>query len=143
MKPEQTLYVACALNSASDEYIKQVEQVKHTLEIIGFNVLHFVGKGNHEPFVIYERDIIDCVNTCSAFLGIYGGTDSDGRGYETARAIDRNIPMVGVAEKGERVSKLILGAYEYHHKPFVFVDNLLLNAPKITLQNLGLPLGML
>ena len=122
---ERSLYVACALTGASDEYIDGIENLKRTLEVVhGINVLHFLGLGPQSPLEVYEWDIEECVSKCSAFLGIYAGVNSDGRGYETRVAVERRIPMLGVALKTDRVSKVITGAYEKHDQPFAIVRNL-------------------
>ena len=66
----QSLYVACALNNAPQDYIDEVSKLKTTLVSNGINVLHFLGIGSHPAVDVYEWDIEECVGKCSAFLGI-------------------------------------------------------------------------
>lgn len=130
MEQDKTLYIACALRGAPQEFIDDVAFLQDSLHDQGINILKFVGLGQQSPLEIFEWDILECVSKCDLFLGIYGYY-SDGRGVETSIAWQRGIPMLGVALEDADVSKVILGGYEHYQQPFLRVSNLRRDVPAL------------
>lgn len=107
------LYVGCAILGFSDserkKFLEQVTRVKAVLRAKGFEVLEFIGWGDHPASEVYEHDIVNCVSTCDAILAICDHP-STGLGYELATAIEkRGIPVLAVAHQDAHVSKVVLG----------------------------------
>ncbi|MES2088009.1 MAG: hypothetical protein V4467_03395 [Patescibacteria group bacterium] len=79
------LYVGCALGGLTEdnkkEFLEKIVRVKNILRGQGFEVLEFVGLGEHTPAEIYQHDILGCVAACDAMLAICD-YPSTGMGYD-------------------------------------------------------------
>ncbi len=112
------LYISCALTDASPHFLKSVEDLRGVLTGQGkFEILRYLGTKTGTPKDVYMRDIKECVAMCDIMLSVcdYGAT---GLGYEMATAIEaRGIPVLAVACRTKRVSRLIEGI---QHPLFAF-----------------------
>ncbi len=117
------IYVGCAITTVpedkADEFVALINSVKNSIRDSGHEVLEFrtalFPDATDEE--VYIHDIHDCVGTADAMLAICDHS-SIGLGYELATAIEkRGIPVVAVAHKDIKISKLVLGI---SHPKFVF-----------------------
>jgi hypothetical protein len=105
------LYVGCALTNAPEEFKEQVEQFKHALRAEGYEVFDFVGLVSGTAADVYNWDIKHCVANCQALIAICD-FPSIGLGYEMNEAIRLKKPVLALAHKESRVTRLIHGAAE-------------------------------
>ena len=105
---KKKLYVGCGLTLASEEFKNNVEELKKRLSD-DYEIMQFLGlvAGNEED--VYQRDIIENVGGCDAFLGVCD-EPSIGLGWELRESIVLGKPTLGVAHLGSKVTRLVLGA---------------------------------
>jgi len=103
------IYVGCALTEASEDFKKMVAEFKLRLKTESLEVLEFIGLVDGTPTDVYRHDIFDCVGNADLMIAICD-QPSTGLGYELCEALRvRNIPVLGVAKEGARVTRLVLG----------------------------------
>jgi hypothetical protein len=105
------LYVGCLLTQASEEFKDGVEQLKVTLRAEGYEVFDFVGLVAGTSADVYNWDIGHCVKDCDALIGICD-FPSIGLGYELNEAVRLQKPVLAVAHKDSKVTRLVEGAAE-------------------------------
>jgi hypothetical protein len=128
------LYVGCSLTQASEEFKGQVEELKAALRLDGYEVLDFVGLVKGTPKDVYEWDIKHCVGACDAFIAICD-EPAIGLGFELCEAIRLGKPVLAVAHKDTRVSRLVPGAAEVEpNLTFERYDDMLADVPKLAKQ---------
>lgn len=91
--------------------------LKEKIKSKGINVLDFafVGFGGIEggsPVEIYKNDILYCARKCDAFLAICD-YPSIGLGYELSEVTRLGKPVLVVAHKKSKVTRLVIGASEF------------------------------
>jgi hypothetical protein len=106
------LYIGCAILNLSNierkEFFEKLEALKNKLKN-RFDILDFVMDKDATPKEVYTHDIKGNVAIADFMLAICDGA-STGMGYEMATAIEkRGIPVLAVALKGNKVSKIVLG----------------------------------
>lgn len=102
------LYVGCALTHAPEEFQFKVEELKRLLAA-RCEVLEFLGTVKGTPRDVYRQDIQEHTSTCDMLLAICD-YPAIGLGYELAYAVEkRGIPVLAVAHKDAKVSRLVLG----------------------------------
>lgn len=111
MNTPTKLYVGCALTNAPEEFKQTVEDFKVSLREAGYEVFDFVGLVAGTARDVYDWDIQHCVGECDAFIGICD-FPAIGLGFETSRALTLGKPVLLVAHKDTKVTRLILGAAE-------------------------------
>ncbi|HVS79118.1 MAG TPA: hypothetical protein VHD84_02425 [Candidatus Saccharimonadales bacterium] len=111
MGTKKKLYVGCALTHATEEFRASIEKLKGTLRAEGYVILDFfwVKEADPTPKDVFEWDIRNCVKNCDGFVAICDHP-SLGLGYELAEAANLGKPILGVAHKDTKVTRLILGA---------------------------------
>jgi hypothetical protein len=112
------IYIGCALTHASEEFKKQINELKQKLkEIPSISVLEFLGSTDGNPRDVYVHDIINCVCECDLMIAICD-YPSTGLGWEMATQVGRSGPLVAFARHDSIVSRLILDPglpkYEFH-----------------------------
>ena len=105
------LYVGCALTDASEEFKEQVEHFKHALRAERYEVFDFVGLVNGTSLDVYNWDIKHCVKNCQALIAICD-FPSIGLGYEMNEAVNLKKPVLAIAHKDSKVTRLVHGAAE-------------------------------
>jgi nucleoside 2-deoxyribosyltransferase len=133
----QKLYVGCSLTGAPEQFVQDVESLKHTLRSDhGYEIFDFVGLENGTDEDVYEWDIEHCVASCDAFIAILD-YPSTGLGWELANAAQRRIPMLGVAHENTTVTRLVTGAAKrLPNFNFQRYQNLRLDVPRLMVDNL-------
>lgn len=122
---KKKIYIGCALsNLSSDDRAHLLEDISKLKEKIkdSFEILEFLwvrmDPAKATPEEVYKVDIEECVMVADCMLAICD-YPSLGLGYEMATAIEkRGIPVLAVAHKDSKVSKLIAGV---SHKNFEFI----------------------
>lgn len=105
---KKNLYVGCSLTQASEEFKERVEMVKDRLRT-DWRVMEFLGLVDDTEEDVYQRDIIENVGGCDAFLGIVD-EPSFGLGWEMREATILRKPTLAVAHVGSKITRLALGA---------------------------------
>jgi hypothetical protein len=105
------LYVGCALTLASEEFKASVEAFKDRLRAEGYEVFDFLGLVEGTIADVYKWDIGHCIGDCDIFLAICD-LPSIGLGYELCEAVRLKKPVLAVAHKDTKVTRLLLGAAE-------------------------------
>jgi nucleoside 2-deoxyribosyltransferase len=103
------LYVGCSLTSAPEAFKTQVESCKDELRREGYEVFDFVGLVNGTAEEVYNWDIGHCVRDCDVFVAICD-EPSIGLGWELSEAVRLGKPVLAVAHKDAKVTRLLLGA---------------------------------
>lgn len=112
LPPKKQLYVGCGLTQASDEFKQEVEDTKHALRD-DWDVMQFLGLTAGTEVDVYRTDIIENVGSCAAFVAIVD-EPSIGLGYELCRAAYLGKPVLAVAHKDSKITRLVLGAPSFH-----------------------------
>lgn len=105
---KKQLYVGCSLTHAPEEFKNDVEELKDRLGI-DWDVMQFLGLTDGTELDVYQRDIVENVGGCDAFLGIVD-EPSLGLGWELREATRLRKPTLAVAHIGTKVSRVILAA---------------------------------
>lgn len=109
MSNKKNLYVGCGLTQASEEFKSQVENLKDRLSD-DWEIMQFLGLTAGDEKDVYQKDIIENVGGCDAFLGVCD-EPSIGLGWELSAAVERlRKPSLGVAHTASKITRLILGA---------------------------------
>ena len=125
------LYVGCSLTTAPEEFKSAVERLKGVLREQGYGVFDFVGLVNGTPKDVYEYDIGHCVQNCDAFIAICD-EPSLGLGWELGRATDLGKPVLAVAHRDSKITRLVLGAAEVEpNLQFARYDDLARDVPPL------------
>jgi hypothetical protein len=110
---KKKLYVGCGLTLASQEFKDHVEVLKSELRR-DWDVLEFLGLVAGTAADVYQRDIIENVGSCDAFVAI-ADEPSIGLGYELAIAVEQHQkPVLATAHVNSKVTRMLLGAAEIH-----------------------------
>jgi hypothetical protein len=127
---KKRLYVGCGLTMAPPQFVADVERTKQSLRK-DWQVLEFLGLVAGDNSAVYQRDIIENVGTCDAFLGI-ADEPSWGLGWESREAVLLGKPSLAVANAGSRVTRLLFGATEFHANfNFRTYENMATDVPTI------------
>ncbi|MDO8591902.1 MAG: hypothetical protein Q7R60_03215 [bacterium] len=110
-KNKKRLYIGCALTEAPQDFKNAVEQLKKGLRAEGYEVFDFVGLIAGTPVDVFNWDIGHCVKDCEALIAICD-YPSIGLGYELAEAVRLKKPILALAHRDSRVTRLVLGAAE-------------------------------
>ena len=104
------IYVGCALTGAPQEFVDKVELLKALLREEGYEVPDFLGLVKGTAQDVYEVDIWQRVAECDLLVAICD-VPSIGLGWEMATAVEkRRKPVLAVAHKDTRITRLIIGA---------------------------------
>jgi nucleoside 2-deoxyribosyltransferase len=100
------IYVGCSLTQATEEFRNAIETMKNQLRE-KYEILDFIGLMNGTEKDVFEWDT-KCVKTCDLFVAdcTYPAT---GLGYELGVAIETNKPILSVAHKDAKISRILLG----------------------------------
>jgi hypothetical protein len=110
---KKKLYVGCGLTLASQEFKDHVEELKGELRR-DWDVLEFLGLVAGSAADVYQRDIVENVGSCDAFVAI-ADEPSIGLGYELAIAVEQHRkPVLATAHVNSKVTRMLLGAAEVH-----------------------------
>ena len=105
---KKRLYVGCGLTDAPKAFTDEVAALKEELKA-DWNVLEFLGITAGGRGDVYQKDIIENVGSCDAFLAVMDER-SWGLGFETRDALLNDKPSLMVARTGGRVTRLALDA---------------------------------
>jgi len=130
VEDKRKLYVGCGLTQASEEFKGQVEELKDRLAD-DWEIMQFLGLVAGNEADVYQRDIVDNVGGCDAFLGVCD-EPSIGLGYELRESIVLGKPTLGVAHTDSKITRLILGAPAFNPNfHFRRYDNMVEDVPAI------------
>lgn len=131
------LYVGCGLTQASEPFKASVENLKEYLRK-DWQIMEFLGLSAGTERDVYQKDIIDNVGGCDAFLGICD-EPSIGLGWELREAMALKKPTLAVAHRDSKVTRLLLGAPEFN-PTLIFrrYEDLLKDVPRIVSEDLSL-----
>ncbi len=102
------LYLGCALIDAPDDFLEKIVAFRTKLRDT-FEVLDFVNPGTGTSTEVYRNDIHKQIANCHLMIAVCDYA-SNGLGYEMATMIEKHgKPVLAVAHKNSRVSRLILG----------------------------------
>lgn len=133
---KKKLYIGCALThlppDKKEVFLQMITKIKEELGK-SFEILEFKGisdlstEQSLSPKEIYNYDIKECVMKTDCMLAVcdYYGL---GLGYEIATAVEkRNIPVLALAHKDSKVSRLIRGINHknYHFAYYDSVDEII------------------
>lgn len=105
------IYVGACLTRSPDSFLDAVENLKRSLRAEGYEVLDFVGLIKGNPTDVYTYDLKQCVEACDAFVAVCD-YPSIGLGWELAEATRLGKPVLMLAHKDARVTRMIIGAAE-------------------------------
>jgi hypothetical protein len=109
----KTVYIGCALQTASPELVQFVHQLTHELEMVGFEILTFVGTNPSIPAKeVYERDS-DCVARADIMVAICD-LPSTGLGMEIMQRIQLGAQTIICYKSTVGISRMVLGASEVY-----------------------------
>ena|SRR3989344_3933673 len=108
MLEKKKLYVGCGLTLAPEDFRERVEEVKDRLRA-NWDVMEFLGTVKGTEVDVYQKDIIENVGGCDAFLGICD-EPSFGLGWEMSEATSLLKPTLAVAQIDARITRMALGA---------------------------------
>lgn len=125
------LYVSCALTEAPPEFRRDIEELKEVLSK-DYEVLKFLGLGVGDPGDVWQRDIIDNVDTCHLMLAVCD-YPSIGLGMEILEAGKiRSVPVLAVSTAGKNLTRMVAGMSKFHPNLKIGVyNNLLEDVPKL------------
>lgn len=128
---KKKLYVGCGLTLAPQGFKDQVEELKTELGR-DWHVLEFLGLVAGTAADVYQRDIVENVGSCDAFVAI-ADEPSIGLGYELAIAVERqHKPVLATAHVSSKVTRMLLGAAEvYPNMEFVQYEDMIADVPGI------------
>lgn len=131
MSKKKKLYVGCGLTLASEKFKNQVEDLKGELRT-DWDVLEFLGLVAGSAADVYQRDIVENVGVCDAFVAI-ADEPSIGLGYELAIAVEQQRkPVLATAHINSRVTRMLLGAAEVHtNMTFQTYDDMVNDVPQL------------
>jgi nucleoside 2-deoxyribosyltransferase len=103
---KKKLYIGCSLTQAPEEFKNAIEKLKNELRK-DYEILDFVGLVNGTPKDVFEHDTY-CVKSCDLFIAdcTYPAI---GLGYELGVAIMLDKPILAIAHKDAKVTRLVLG----------------------------------
>lgn len=113
------VYIGCSLAKSTDEFLEEIKSLKKELRK-HFEVLEFLGKIKGNPKDVFTHDI-SCVKNADLFIAEVTHP-STGLGFEIATALNKNIPTLAFAKKGEVVSRLVQGI-NYSSFSFFWYDD--------------------
>jgi hypothetical protein len=132
-KPE--LYVGCGLTLASEEFKNSVEELKERLSD-EWEIMQFLGLVAGTAEDVYQKDIIENVGGCDAFLGVCD-EPSIGLGWELGEATRLLKPTLAVAHIGSKVTRMVLGAPAFNPTlQFERYEDMVEDVPMLVNQNL-------
>ena len=133
MEAKKKLYVGCGLTQASEVSKDQVEELKDRLRE-DWDVMEFLGLVAGNEADVYQRDIVENIGGCDAFLGVCD-EPSIGLGWELRESIGLGKPTLGVAHVDSKVSRLVLGAPAFNPNfRFRRYENMVENVPAIVVE---------
>jgi hypothetical protein len=124
------LYVGCGLTLASEGFKNNVELLKDGLRS-DWEVMEFLGLTDGTEVDVYQKDIIENVGGCDAFLGVCD-EPSIGLGWELREATVLQKPTIAVAHVDSRITRLLLGAPAFNETMrFRSYENMVEDVPAI------------
>ena len=126
---KRKLYVGCGLTHAPLQFKDGVETLKDKLAD-EWEVMQFLGTTAGTEIDVYERDIVENVGGCDAFLGIMD-EPSWGLGWESREAVMLGKPALLVADAASKITRLALGAPNFEDIAFRRYENLVQDVPGI------------
>lgn len=127
---KKKLYVGCGLTLAPQEFKDNVENLKAELRK-DWDVMEFLGVTNGSASDVYQRDIVENVGGCDAFLAV-ADEPSWGLGWESREAAMLGKPVLLVAHAAAKVTRLLLGATEYHQNfSFKTYEDMVQDVPEL------------
>ncbi len=133
MASKTKLYIGCALTDAPEDFKKDVEELKSVLKGKDYEVFDFLGLVAGTPKGVYEWDIDHCIKHCDAFIAICDHPGL-GLGFELGVATELDKPVLALAQKDAKISRLIMGAAEAEEKfSFIRYKSLGDDAPQLIL----------
>ncbi|MBI4033469.1 hypothetical protein HY379_00540 [Candidatus Saccharibacteria bacterium] len=127
---KKKIYVGCSLTLASEAFKENAEEVKDRLRS-DWDVMEFLGLVAGTEVDVYQKDIVENVGGCDAFLGICD-EPSIGLGWELREATALQKPTLAVAHVDSRVTRLVLGAPAFNPTmAFRRYENMVEDVPKI------------
>lgn len=128
---KKKLYVGCGLTLAPQKFKDRVEELKTELGH-DWHVLDFLGLVAGTATDVYQRDIVENVGSCDAFVAI-ADEPSIGLGYELAIAVEQHRkPVLATAHVSSKVTRMLLGAAEVHpNMEFVPYEDMVADVPGI------------
>jgi len=100
------IYIGCSLTHAPHEFKLAIEDLKNKLRGT-YEILDFLGLDKDTPQGVYKWDT-HCVKICDLFVAdcTHPGI---GLGYELGVALENNKPVLAVAHKDAKVTRMVLG----------------------------------
>lgn len=127
------LYVGCSLTRAPETFKNEVEELKDRLRS-SWEVMEFLGLVAGNEIDVYQRDIVENVGGCDAFLGVCD-EPSIGLGWELREATMLKKPTLAIAHIGSKVTRLVLGAPAFNPTlSFRRYENMVEDVPKIVIE---------
>ena len=106
------LYIGCAITEAPVKFASDVKGFKRSLANAGYEILDFIDLAKEAtPAEVYKWDIDHCIKECDAFIAICDHP-STGMGFELGEAARLIKPVLLLAQKDVRVTRLVRGAAE-------------------------------
>ncbi len=109
------IYFGCSLTHASQEFKDSIESLKNILRK-EYQILDFVGLVKGTPRDVFLWDT-KCVKDCDLFVADFT-YPAIGVGYELGIALEHNKPILAVAHKDAKVTRIVLGV---DHPKYTFV----------------------
>lgn len=112
MSTSPKLYVGCSLTLASEGFKENVERLKYRLRE-DWEVMEFLGLVAGSAADVYQKDIVENVGGCDAFVGVCD-EPSIGLGWELREATILRKPTLAVARAGGKLTRLLIGAEDFN-----------------------------
>lgn len=98
------VYITCPVTKSKNK-LKLMEKVSDLVEYFGYVPLKPDTKLSAKS--LFKRDV-NCLSKSSLIISEYT-SPSHGVGFETGFAFVKNIPLIGLIEKGSKISRIIKG----------------------------------
>jgi len=109
------IYLGCSLTHSSEEYKQNINKLKDILRQ-KYEILDFIGLGEATNQEVYEWNEKMC-KTCDLFL-MESTYPSTGLGIEFGIAMQENKPIIAIAQREAKVTRMLLGVtypkFEFH-----------------------------
>lgn len=121
------VYIGCSIHHAPKGFHTDIERLKKVLEK-DFEILNFVGLADYPVKTIYEYDL-NCAVSCDIFVADVS-YPSLGLGYEIGVCVEAGKPVIGIAKKGQSISRFIQGISKPNYE-FIEYEDILDTLPQI------------
>lgn len=116
-KNKPKVYIGCALTLAPNDFVKDIEKFKKKLRPYA-EIFDFLGLQPPDAGQVFQHDT-NCVRRCDLMIANVT-YPSIGLGLELGVAVENRKPLITLAQKNIKVSRLIFGYADPYHYSFKY-----------------------